>query len=408
MKNHGETRDYKVMIFVHPDLTPDSSDGLNDAKKNKDTLEKDLLTSHRAKNIYKAQVLSFIAAEVPVDEISEIAKYDHVSEVGDREIEGYALGNDSLDITNLAIVNQRVAGMQNKQNPIALDQNILRPTINADGTGYTGSGIKVAVIDMGIRQDHPDLPVGTKIVYQADCTGSSCVEYTSANSAVADSGDHGTHVAGIIAAQGASNPYRGVAYNAQLINAKINTNIGNLGIALDWAITKGAKVANVSVGADCPSGYNTIARAADEAIDKGVIVVAPIGKLGAVFIPGCAFNVITVGTIDDKNTSSRTGDTLVTDTSYTSTGPTADGRTKPDVVAPGWNIYSQSGISGTNYSDKSGASFASAAVAGAVAQLLEKNPSWTPAQIKAAIKQKAYLNSNLSPLTENQRGQRYC
>ncbi|WP_337862346.1 S8 family serine peptidase [Nitrososphaera sp.] len=403
MKDSGETRDYKVMIHVYPDFASDSSD-LNDAKKNKDALEKELLISHKAKNIYKAQVLSFIAADIPVSEVFTLARYDYVSLIGDREIEGYALGSGSFELANLKGIDQGKASLTNKPNPIGVDQNILRPTINADGTGYTGSGIKVAVIDTGIKQDHPDLPVGTKIVYQADCTGTSCIEYTSANSAVADSSDHGTHVAGIIAAQGSSNPYRGVAYNAQIINAKINTNIGNLGIALDWAITKGAKVANVSVGASCTSGYNSIARVADEAIDKGVIVVAAIGKGSAVSIPGCAFNVITVGAIDDKNTSSRTDDTLVTDTTYTTTGPTGDGRTKPDVVAPGWNIYSQSGVSGVTYSDKSGASFATAAVSGAVAQLLEKNPGWTPAQIKAAIKQMAYLNSNLSPLTENQRG----
>lgn len=397
----GETRDYKIMIFVNPDFNEVPTD-MDDTKKNKNKLEKELLNLHKAKDVYKAQILSFVAAEVPVKEIFKLAQYDYVSLIGDREVQGYLLGDYSERLVDMQLGS---TAQVNKQNLIEPYLNVLRPSIQADGTRYTGNGIKVAVIDTGIKQDHPDLPVGTKIVNQADYrSGSSCIEYTGQNSAVADSSNHGTHVAGIIAAQGSTNPYRGVAYNAQLINAKIGTNIGQLGIALDWALTKGAKVANVSVATNCASsGLDTFARVADEAIDKGLIVVAPVGPAGATQVasPGCGFNVITVGGTNDQGTSSRTDDTLYSDSKA---GPTGDSRTKPDVVAPAQDIYSQSGTSGINYENVSGTSYSSAAVAGAVAQILEKNPSWTPAQVKAAIKQKAYLNSNLSTLTENQRG----
>jgi len=420
----GETGYYNVVMQVRKDFLVSEGedkvlhsefDAANPAKKHKDIAEADLLANHNAKNVNKLEVLSFVYADVPLDGIFKLAEYDYVQGIDDGELEGEALGDDAFSVGALEIDVQDVPDqpiLGEVQNVIQPDMDDAREVMKADSTGYTGSGVRVAVIDTGIRQNHPDLPVGSKIIYQADCTGTSCV--TASGSAVTDNNEHGTHVAGVIAAAGSSNPYRGVAYNALLINAKVGLISGKVPQAIDWAITspRNAKVINISVGTPCgltvgppPTiTWNAASSAADEAVEAGAIVVAPVGKNSVLVNPGCAFNVITVGMADDHQNPDRSLTTLEPSGTHNSFGPAWDGRTKPDVIAPGRGIMSTAGDTSVLYKNKSGSSFSSAMVTGAVAQLVQKNPSWNPAQIKAAIKQNAYLNSNLSPLSENQRG----
>jgi subtilisin family serine protease len=92
-------------------------------------------------------------------------------------------------------------------------------------------------------------------------------------------------------------------------------------------------------------------------------------------LPADGFNVLAVGslTVTDEIASSS------------SIGPTADGRVKPDLVAPGENVLALDVAMTTGYSRVSGTSFAAPTVAGAAALLLEKNPTWTPADVKHAL-----------------------
>jgi hypothetical protein len=406
---NGATEDHNIVVGLKRNFT--NHDGsLNDAKENKDNIEKELLSKHSAKNIHKLKYLSFVYADVPIREIIKIAEYDYVTIIGDGTEEGLLMGGSAPEIG----VPERPSpkGLtppfeSAEQTAIQPDENNLRGSIRADGTGYEGDDVIVAVIDTGIRQDHPDLPIGSTqvIINQADCTVTPCQEYNSANFAVADGYNHGTAVAGVIAAQGTT--YHGVAMDAKLLNININKDAGKIPQALDWAIDNDADVANISIGSYC-FGWHPSIPAADEAVEKGLIVTAPSGLDTAITYPGCGFNVITTGALDDKDNTNRADDVLVMPPTYSNDyngfGPVEfDGRVKPDLVAPAYNIWTTVDY-GTGYDNLKGSSFASAATAGAVAQLLEKNPTWNPAQVKAALKQTAYLNANLSPLTENQRG----
>jgi hypothetical protein len=142
----------------------------------------------------------------------------------------------------------------------------------------------------------------------------------------------------------------------------------------------------------------------DDAVEEGIVVVQAAGNSGpgseTIISPGNAFNIITVGAIDDSNTADIADDTLA---SWSSRGPTGDGRPKPDVVAPGVNIWSvELGTQG--YHQLSGTSMAAPHVAGTVALTLHANPDLTPAQVKAILRQTARLNNNLNGLTVNDRG----
>lgn len=133
--------------------------------------------------------------------------------------------------------------------------------------------------------------------------------------------------------------------------------------------------------------------------------------------PATAFNVITVGASNDHDTPDIGDDTIAYFTPSqwppygwaSSKGPTADGRLKPDVVAPGVNVYSGDPVGPAGYylgdwGNFSGTSAATPHVAGVAALLLQAHPEWRPHMVKLAIKARATLNDNLMALTQNDRG----
>jgi subtilisin family serine protease len=162
--------------------------------------------------------------------------------------------------------------------------------------------------------------------------------------------------------------------------------------AVEWADSLGADIINSSLGyfkfddgfsytyedLDGMTAVTTIA--ANIASAKGIVVVNSAGNEGNaawhyVTTPADGFEVIAVGAVD------RSG--IIATTS--SRGPTADGRIKPEFVALGSNVLVIQPGSASSYQYQNGTSFASPAVAGAVALLLEVNPSWGPAEVREAL-----------------------
>jgi hypothetical protein len=117
------------------------------------------------------------------------------------------------------------------------------------------------------------------------------------------------------------------------------------------------------------------------AADKGVLVVNSAGNSGSsgsfpyIGAPADGFDVFTIGAVDGS------GDRA----SFSSIGPTYDGRIKPDVMAMGQNTAIASGSS--NFSSGNGTSFSSPVMAGMSACLWQANPTFTNVQIKAALMQ---------------------
>lgn len=236
--------------------------------------------------------------------------------------------------------------------------NILAPSVWSDNV--TGKGVIVAVVDTGIHH-HPAFE--NRIVNERDFTIDGSTE---------DFYGHGTHVAGIIASDDPT--YKGVAPGASLINAKVLNRYGwgytsDVIAGLDWAVSSGAEVISMSLGANIGwcDGNDAMSLAVDNAVSKGAIVVVAAGNSGSSYgtisSPGCARNAITVGAVDD-------GDVVAW---FSSRGPTADGRAKPEIVAPGVSITSTSNSNG--FVTYSGTSMATPHVSGAIALLLEANNS---------------------------------
>ena len=158
------------------------------------------------------------------------------------------------------------------------------------------SSVKVAIVDTGIKLNHPDL--AAKIVAARNFTTSSTVD---------DVYGHGTHVAGIAAAVTNNGlGVAGVGYNASLMSVKVLGDTGSgyhsdIANGIIWATDNGANVINMSLGG--PSSSTTLQQAVDYAWSHGVVVVAAAGNGGnsVPSYPGAYANVIGVAATDPND-----------------------------------------------------------------------------------------------------------
>jgi len=235
--------------------------------------------------------------------------------------------------------------------------------------GFSGSGIGVAVIDSGVSYLNCDFGVncGSATRYAAQI---SFVNNLNGSWTAPDDGEdyfgHGTHVASILAGVGTfSTSYvnqwnifpfyavHGVAPGAHIVSERVLDNTGagsdsSVIAAIDWAIANKAqyniRVINLSLGRPFTTSYqkDPLCQAAEAAWKAGIVVVVAAGNYGrdgygTVTAPGNDPLVITVGAVNTRGTTDRTQHVV---TSYSSKGPTGiDHIVKPDLVAPGNNIY---------------------------------------------------------------------
>jgi len=249
----------------------------------------------------------------------------------------------------------------------------------------TGQNITVAVIDTGVDYTHPDLGNCTQI--NSSCRVRGGYDYYNNDPDPQDDHSHGTHCAGIIAANGA---IKGVAPDAKLLAYKVCDSSGNMCpdsaiiSAIDAAITEGAQIISISLAgyANPNDGVGAVEYALNLANDFGVASTVAAGNhgpgTGSLEAPSHAEKTISVGKTNGVSMSSDSG-----------RGPAAFGRAKPDLVAPGATIYSTCPVNRGSYCTKSGTSMATPHVAGTIALLLQQNPNLTTDEIKKTIKQTA-------------------
>jgi subtilisin family serine protease len=245
------------------------------------------------------------------------------------------------------------------------------------GYGASGENICWAVLDTGIRADHPHFELFQNVAQQWDCTKRGApVAVTGKHSAELDKDGHGTHVAGIIAgyteipekAGGPPIVYSGMAPRAKLYGFKVLADDGGgedawiikaLDLIADTNDKAGALVihgVNLSLGGyfdptvfGC--GHTPLCQELRRLWGQGVLVVLAAGNEGYAFLssadgdvptnmdltisdPANLEEAIAVGSIH-KEAPHTYGISH-----FSSRGPTADGRCKPDVVAPGERVLS--------------------------------------------------------------------
>jgi serine protease AprX len=273
-----------------------------------------------------------------------------------------------------------------------------------------GRSIGVAVVDSGVNPQG-DLflrNTGTnRIVANVRATTE---DY---NSTPYDAYGHGNHVAGIIGGNGSSSSgqYIGIAPEVNIINVRVSDDQGaattsSLVNGLQWVLDNRDKynirVVNISLTDSVIESYNVSALAA--AVEllwfNNIVVVVAAGNSGdgGIAAPANDPFVITVGATNDRGTPDISDDFIPL---FSASGKTVDGFAKPDLVAPGTNIvslmmggllpwkYPQNIVQAANgfpYFRMSGTSMAAPMVTGAVALLLQDEPSLTPDQVKFRLK----------------------
>ena len=276
-----------------------------------------------------------------------------------------------------------------------------------DGLGYTGAGVAVAVVDSGVKS-HPDL----KATASFSVVGKTDDKY-----------GHGNHVAGIVAGDGShsNGPYHGVASGADIINVRVLDDFGagrtsDVIAVVEWVMANkdqyGIRVVNLSLGHPVTEAAadDPLVQAVEALWDAGVVVVCSAGNdgregYGTITSPGNSSKVITVGSVTHWGDAAADNDIVST---FSSRGPTRyDHFVKPDLVTPGNRMisikakdcYLQSqhperlitapGKATAEYYQLSGTSMSAAVVSGAVALLLEKDPTLDPDTVKARLMRSA-------------------
>lgn len=262
--------------------------------------------------------------------------------------------------------------------------------------GYLGKGILIAVLDSGFDGIGHAAFDSLSVAYTRDFVDGDDEPYGH---------DHGTEVLSVMAALDHGLMIGAAPYaDYVLARTEIVENVpnepdyrveeDNWVAAIEWADSLGVDVVNSSLGynifeggdgytwddLDGNTAITTIA--ADIAVSKGIVVVTSAGNEGNdawyyITTPADGFDVLAVGSVDVNLNISA----------FSSRGPTADGRIKPDFVTLGSSVsvVNTGETEGYNYSQ--GTSYASPSLAGAAALLLEIHPEWSPGDLRDALRE---------------------
>ncbi|WP_245863976.1 S8 family peptidase [Paenibacillus donghaensis] len=290
--------------------------------------------------------------------------------------------------------------------------NIATPSIGSatlqKKKGLTGKGINIAILDTGVFA-HPDLtrPINRIVAFK---------DFVNHRERPYDDNGHGTHIAGDAAGNGwvSKGVYQGAAPAAGIVAVKVLDKEGSgydstIIQGIEWCVAnrKKLKLRILSLSFGGPSGTSCkddpLCQAVELAVKAGLNVVAAAGNngpgSGTVESPGISPAAITVGAVDDRRTVVQADDRI---TGFSSRGPAPGGSRKPDLVAPGESIISLRAPGsaldrqlpylryGKAYFVLSGTSMSTPLVSGAIAQLLQQNPSLRPRQVKAILKRNAF------------------
>ena len=363
---------------------------------------------------------------------------DHETQVSDdgddtpADAEGTGGADASADSGSAADAESNpMAAMRAAQHGDVLSAQVM---MHADKVTQKGEGKVVAIIDTGVDMSHPafsgalhgtpaiDSSKGAALAQQVGKSGTYVSEkfpfaydYADGDNDASPAGSHGTHVAGITAANGSQ--ITGIAPDAQIIVGKVARGRGGipdsalLAALDDMAVIK-PDVVNLSLGrtAGMDSAADTLFAGVYEKLqNNGTIVdVAAGNEYSAAYgnksgknlpyasdpdsstlgEPSTFAPVVSVASIENA----RNGRGAYKMSDFSSWGVSPDMRLKPEVTAPGGNIYSS--VPGGGYQYKSGTSMATPQITGVSAVVLERVQN-DPLFSSMSARQKADVVQNL-------------
>ena len=272
----------------------------------------------------------------------------------------------------------------------------------AHAAGRNGAGVLVCILDSGFRTTH-EIFAGLNVLARRDFVHGDTNVDDELGQDPTGAGSHGTQTLACIAGF-KSGGYVGGAYGAQVALGKTEDVATETPVEMDywqfgaeWADSLGADVLSSSLGyflfdtpftdytyAQMNGKTTTVTKAASMAVRRGIVVVTANGNERAtawhfLIAPADADTVIGVGAVDSLNVV----------TSFSSPGPTADGRIKPDVSAMGRAVWVPSFSNPTGYGRVNGTSFSTPLTAAMAALVLQAHPTWDPFAVREALRMTA-------------------
>ncbi len=370
--------------------------------------EKDLVVLGEYENVFNG-----LALDISPEEAEEIKKIKGVKSVSPNYMVNITL-MDSVPLINADDTWQLDANGENCE--------------ESGEDCLTGKGVTIGIIDTGVDYTHGDL---------GGCFGRGCkvvggYDFSDNDNDPMDDNGHGTHVAATAAGNGI---LKGVAPDAQIYAYKVLDSYGggwsndimaaierSMDPNQDGDFSDHLDIISLSLGGR-GNPDDPMSQAIDNAVDAGVVAIVAAGNdgpgEGTIGSPGTARKAITIGASYERDYGRFVHETCTDENArkddiacFSSRGPVIwedeEGNTqslvKPDIVAPGVNIcaaqasqdtiwqyiMNKKGIDvhclDTEHISISGTSMATPIVSGAVALLLQKNPDWTPEEVKAALK----------------------
>ena len=346
------------------------------------------IEKYGVRSVVISRWLTAVSAELDETQMSELRRLRFVADIrhvrrGQRRPETESLSKSHAPFSPEAL-----------DYGASLTQNALINVPKVHAAGVTGEGVLIALLDTGFSLVHEAVS-GVNVVAAHDfINNDDNVDNEEGDPSGQNS--HGTKVLSIVGGYAPGNLI-GPAFDADFLLAKTEDVSSETQVeedywiaAAEWADQHGADIISSSLGyidwykySDMNGQTAPITRAADMAVEKGIVVLSSAGNEGDtswryITAPADGFNVITVGAVDEFGVIAG----------FSSLGPTSDGRIKPDVVAMGvGNVFAYP--SGVGFGQGNGTSFSCPMVAGTAALILSAHPELTPKQVRQALVQTA-------------------
>ncbi len=349
----------------------------------------DTINKSGAKIVWKLKWFNAVSAYLSDSQFVEISDYAFVDRIEKVKIIDFKRDekfetklDKTLDVAN--------ANYKLDYGP-SLTQAELSDVPIVHDAGFAGEGVLIGILDAGFAwQNHPALN-SRNILAERDFVNGDYIT---------DDGDGG-HGASVFSILGGfdEGSLIGPAYNSQFVLAKTEyiyteTHVeeDNYAAALEWMDSIGVDITNTSLGYtefDAGEGdytYNDmdgkttiVTRASELAFSKGILTISSAGNLGNsswkyISAPSDGFNTIAVGAVSSNRKLA----------SFSSVGPTFDGRTKPEFVTQGVGCYRARAYS-NDYGYGSGTSFSAPIASGIAAQLSSAFPYLTNKQLRTIL-----------------------